>query len=196
MQIFSALISDSSTIIQLFFVYLYSETETLITNNRAAQLVKLCKNKMTVFSKLPELELKYKASTISEKKISSSVDLFDLMKDMFNADTVEYREEVIILFLNNANRPIGWMKHSAGGTVHTIIDTKMILVSALKAGAQCITIAHNHPSGQNFPSREDEKVTQKVKIGCEAVGIRFLDHLIIASVEEGIYYSFADEGKI
>lgn len=151
---------------------------------------------MTTFSTLPELELKYKASTISEKQIKSSVDLFELMKDMFNADTVEYREEVILLFLNSANRPIGWMKHSAGGTAHTIIDTKMILVSALKAGAQSISIAHNHPSGQNFPSREDEKITEKIKIACDAVGIRFLDHVIIANIKLEQYYSFCDEGKL
>lgn len=151
---------------------------------------------MTTFSNLPELELKYKASTITEKQICSSTDLFELMKDMFNADTVEYREEVIILFLNNGNWPIGWMKHSAGGTAHTIIDTKMILVSALKAGAQAVTIAHNHPSGQNFPSIEDERITKKVKIGCEAVGIRLLDHIIIANVQLQKYYSFSDEGKL
>jgi DNA repair protein RadC len=151
---------------------------------------------MTVFSTLPEISLKYKASTITEQKIQSSRDLFDLMKGMFDADTVEYREEVIIMFLNNANQPIGWMKHSAGGTAHTIIDVKMILVSALKAGAQCVTIAHNHPSGQNFPSREDEKITEKVKIGCEAVGLRLLDHIIIASIYNQAYYSFVDEGKL
>jgi DNA repair protein RadC len=69
----------------------------------------------------------------------------------------------------------------------------MLLKLALEKKATSLAVAHNHPSGQKFPSREDEKVTQRVKIGCEAVGLRFLDHLIIA---DGSYYSFCDEGKV
>ncbi len=145
-------------------------------------------------SELPEIILKYKKGGILSAKITSSLDLHDLMLQMFNADTIEYREEVIALFLNGANKTIGWIKHSAGGTANTVVDVSMLLATALKCGATCLVIAHNHPSGQNRPSREDDKVTQRVKEGCAAVGIRFLDHLIMCP--DNGYYSFCDEGKI
>jgi len=63
----------------------------------------------------------------------------------------------------------------------------------LEKSAISIAVAHNHPSGQNLPSREDDNITKKVKLGCDAIGIRMLDHIIIA---RGKYYSFADEGKL
>jgi DNA repair protein RadC len=69
----------------------------------------------------------------------------------------------------------------------------MLLKLVLEKSALAIAVAHNHPSGRNEPSREDEQITRRIKQGCEAIGIRFLDHIIIA---RGKYYSFADEGKI
>ena len=152
---------------------------------------------MTVYkSKLPEITLKYKSGEIYKSKISSSEDLFKVMYEMFNADTLEYNEEMIVVFLNGANNTIGWMKHSTGGTSQTIVDVKMLLASTLQCGAASIAIAHNHPSGQRHPSREDDKVTQRIKTGCEAIGVRFLDHVIICGDNDNNYYSFADEGKI
>lgn len=150
---------------------------------------------MTIYkSKLPEITLKYKSGEIKKAKITSSADLQSVFYDMFEADTIEYREEVIVVFLNAANNTIGWMKHSTGGTCHAVVDVKMILATSLQCGAASLAIAHNHPSGQNHPSREDENITRRLKTGCDAIGLRFLDHIIICP--EGSYYSFCDEGKI
>lgn len=148
----------------------------------------------TYKSILPEIKLQYKKGEFYKRKISSSYDLYEVMKDMFNADTIEYNEEVIVLFLNSANTTIGWMKHSSGGTANTTVDIKMILATSLQCGAYSVCIAHNHPSGQKSASREDDNVTNKLKFGCDAVGIRLLDHLIMCN--ENGYYSFSDEGKI
>jgi DNA repair protein RadC len=149
----------------------------------------------TYKSNLPEITLKYKKGEIKKAKVSSSNDLNNVMREMFNADTIEYNEEVIVVFLNAANNTIGWIKHSTGGTAHAIVDVKMILATSLQCGAAALAVAHNHPSGQQYPSREDEKITERIKSGCEAVGVRFLDHIIICP-EENKYYSFCDEGKI
>ncbi len=146
-------------------------------------------------SQLPQITLKYNPCDIKKVKITSSIDMFDVMKKMFNPDTVEYSEETIVLFLDSGNKTIGWMKHTTGGTSQTIVDVKIILVTALQCGANAIAFAHNHPSGQLFPSREDEKVTEKIKCGCDAIGVRLLDHLIIPG-DYGGYYSFCDEGKV
>lgn len=151
-------------------------------------------NRVYKSDNLPQITLKYTPSDLEKRKISSSRDIFCYVQGMFNTDTIFYREESIIIFLDGANRAIGWMRHTTGGTNQTIIDIKMILVTALNCGAASIAISHNHPSGHTRPSKDDDKVTTKIKNGCEAIGLRFLDHVIVAGDFEN-YYSYCDEGK-
>ena len=69
----------------------------------------------------------------------------------------------------------------------------MIFVAALKANCCAIIISHNHPSGNLKPSRQDEELTQKIKLAGQLLDIKLMDHLIVTT--EG-YYSFADEGLL
>ena len=75
----------------------------------------------------------------------------------------------------------------------TVADPKIIFAAALKSCASGIILAHNHPSGELDPSKEDIAVTKKLKAGAELLDIKVLDHLIIS--KEG-FYSFADEGVL
>jgi DNA repair protein RadC len=127
---------------------------------------------------------------IDRKRVKSSSDIFHL----FEADLIDLNhEEFWVALLDGANKLIETKRLTQGGSNQTIVDIPMLLKLALERKSASVAVAHNHPSGQRFPSREDDKVTHKVKSGCEAVGIRFLDHLIIA---EGGYYSYCDEGKL
>ncbi len=127
---------------------------------------------------------------LERKKISSSLDLFEL----FEPQLVDLpHEEFWIGLLNGANKVIETRRLTQGGSKQTVVDVPMLLKLALEKSAQAVVVAHNHPSGQNRPSQEDEQITRRVKEGCNAIGIAFLDHIIIA---RGQYYSFADEGKM
>lgn len=138
-----------------------------------------------------ELGKRRKTSEILErKKITSSIDLFDL----FEPQLVDLpHEEFWIGLLNGANKVIEIKRLTQGGSRQTVVDIPMLLKMALDKSALALVVAHNHPSGQNRPSHEDEQITRRIKAGCEAIGISMLDHIIIA---RGQYYSFADEGKI
>ena len=59
------------------------------------------------------------------------------------------------------------------------IDAGAIFREALKAGAEEIIVAHNHPSGDPTPSKADIETTEKLKAGAELVGLALLDHLIV-----------------
>lgn len=144
---------------------------------------------------MPSLSLKYTPGTYKKMKVSHSKDLFNVFVDIYNEDTIEYREECLVVYMNGANNTIGFSKHTTGSTCSSVIDPKIILTEALLCGANSIALSHNHPSCQLDPSIEDENITKKVKQACEVIGIRFLDHLIIAGDKSG-YYSFCDEGKI
>ena len=127
---------------------------------------------------------------LDRKKIVSSKDLFDL----FEPQLVDLpHEEFWLGMLNGANKVIEIKRLTQGGSKQTVVDVPMLLKLALEKSAQAIAVAHNHPSGQNRPSHEDEVITRRIKTGCEAIGILLLDHIIIA---RGDYYSFSDEGKM
>lgn len=138
-----------------------------------------------------ELGKRRKTSEVLErKKITSSIDLFDL----FEPELIDLtHEEFWLALLNGANKVIEIARLTQGGSRQTVVDIPMILKLALEKSALAIAVAHNHPSGQNRPSQEDELITRRIKSGCEAIGIQLLDHIIIA---RGQYYSFVDEGKI
>ncbi len=138
-----------------------------------------------------ELGKRRKTSDVLErKKISSSIDLFEL----FEPELIDLsHEEFWVTLLDGANKVIDTKRLTQGGQQQTVVDLPMLLKMTLEKSALAVAVAHNHPSGQNTPSREDEQITRRIKQGCEAIGIRFLDHIIIA---RGKYYSFADEGKM
>ena len=58
------------------------------------------------------------------------------------------------------------------------------------ANANSVILCHNHPSGDPTPSAEDSQLTQRLWEAGRVLGIRVLDHVIVAGER---YYSFADE---
>jgi DNA repair protein RadC len=141
----------------------------------------------------PEITLKYKTSGVKKTKITNSQDSYNLFKQMYDGDTLEYCESSIVIYLNRANNSIGWQKISQGGLTGTVVDVRMVLATALKCGATSLILSHNHPSGNLFPSGADDKLTKQINSACEIMEIKLLDHLIITT--EG-YYSYADQGQI
>ncbi len=168
-----------------------NELARLSVNDLCKRFKGIGKAKAITIMAALELGKRRKTNEILErKKIGSSIDLFML----FESQLVDLpHEEFWIALLNGANKVIEINRLTQGGSRQTVVDIPMILKMALEKSAQAIAVAHNHPSGQNRPSHEDEIITKRIKSGCEAIGISFLDHIIIA---KGLYFSFADEGKI
>jgi len=130
------------------------------------------------------------ADTLERKQIKSSLHLFELFEPHLSDLP---HEEFWLGMFNTANKVIDVKRLTQGGTRQTVVDVAMLLKMAIENSASTIAVAHNHPSGQNQPSRDDNEITKRIKAGCEAIGILFLDHIIIAHSN---YYSFNDEGKI
>ncbi len=145
----------------------------------------------TYKSDMPEITLKYKTGNYKKTKISRSLDAFQVLLELYDDDTVDYKETAYALFLNKANNTIGWMKISEGGTSATIIDQKIIFATALKCNASGIILSHNHPSGQLIASDEDRKMTDRIVSIGFILGIEVLDHVIVC---RSGYYSMSDEG--
>lgn len=102
-------------------------------------------------------------------------------------------EEFWVLFLDNAKRIIGKKCISSGGVTATVVDVKMILKEGIENLATALILAHNHPSGNLLPSRQDDELTMRVKKAGELVDISVVDHIIVG--QKG-FYSYANEGRL
>ena len=145
------------------------------------------------YKTIPEITLKFSAGEIVNKAITKSSDAADLLRKMYDSDTLEYYESSIAIYLNRANKSIGWQKISQGGLASTIIDVRVVLGTALKSGATAIIISHNHPSGQLVASQADKAITKKLNEACKIMDINLLDHIIITKED---YYSFSDNSEL
>ena len=123
-------------------------------------------------------------------KFTSSADAHDYfrvkMSDMPH-------EECHLLLLNVKNQFMGHHVVSRGGISESSVDVRLVLRHALIAGAPNLILAHNHPSGNPMPSRQDDDLTMRLQKACQTMSLRLLDHIIIG---DDSYYSYADEGRV
>lgn len=99
-----------------------------------------------------------------------------------------HNEEFKILFLNNANKLIA-EKTLFYGT----IDKSAVLEEVLRYNSAGVILAHNHPSGNLRPSKQDIQLTEALQELLEKINVTVLDHMIIGDDE---YFSFKEEGLI
>ncbi len=87
---------------------------------------------------------------------------------------------------------------SRGTTNQTLANTRDILQPVIIDQADHFIIAHNHPSGQPLPSRQDDLFTKEVIKATKLLQVRLIDHLIIGKPVNGAqpYYSYREESEI
>jgi len=143
---------------------------------------------------LAELKVSYRRGRPKNEKqermpflVASATNCEKYLRSVWDADTLELREEFILLCLNGANEVLGWVKLHTGGLNHSPVDLRMVLSVALLTASTAVIVAHNHPSGSLKPSPEDIAITQRLKEAGALIGLRVLDHLILT--RDG-YFSF------
>lgn len=143
--------------------------------------------------KISEIELVYKPKykAIHRPKLSYAHEVHRLLIQYWCPDRIELIEEFKIILLNSRNSVLGIVNVAMGGLSNVMADPKIIFASALKSGASKIILAHNHPSMDLNPSKEDIALTEQLKRGAFLLGLEIVDHLIVNS--EG-FYSFKNNG--
>jgi DNA repair protein RadC len=89
------------------------------------------------------------------------------------------REHCITLNLDTRHRLLAATTVSIGSIDHTFMSPREVFRDALLRDAAAIIIAHNHPSGDAEPSRDDELVTRRLHKASEIIGVDVLDHMVI-----------------
>ncbi|HIJ07319.1 MAG: DNA repair protein RadC [Methanomicrobiales archaeon 53_19] len=109
-------------------------------------------------------------------KITSPEDALPYAEDI----RLERQEHVICITLNGAHELIKRRTITKGILNQSQIHPREIFADAITDRAASIIIMHNHPSGNVTPSSDDITVTKKLAEAGEVLGIRLIDHIIVA----------------
>jgi len=101
------------------------------------------------------------------------------------------RERFLALLLDGRHRVIREVEISRGTLTASLVHPREVFRPALRDGAAALVVVHNHPSGDPTPSAEDRQVTDRLARAGELLGVRLLDHVVVA--EHG-YRSLREDG--
>jgi len=87
---------------------------------------------------------------------------------------------------------------SHGSLNESVAHPREIFRPAIIYAAFAIILVHNHPSGDPSPSDADHRLTRRLAEAATLLGIRFFDHIIIGTPDNGRrpYFSFREAGVI
>jgi DNA repair protein RadC len=102
-------------------------------------------------------------------------------------------EEFQVAYLDSSHKLLrnGVESMEQGVPGQAAVYPRKVMESALRRGASAIVVAHNHPSGDCFPSGQDRELTRALHTAANTLQIRLLDHFIITADAS---YSFKREG--
>ena len=92
-------------------------------------------------------------------KISGMDDVVQVVKPMIADPNKEF---FMALYLNTKNGVLKQEVISIGSLNANIVHPREIFKTACMISASSIIVAHNHPSGDPSPSREDIEITKKL----------------------------------
>jgi DNA repair protein RadC len=97
-------------------------------------------------------------------------------------------ESFWVALVDNKNRLLSFSRVAQGTVDQVAVHSREILSLALECKASGLILVHNHPGGDPTPSHQDRELTDRVKKAGAELGIRVLDHVIVA---EESSFSFA-----
>lgn len=103
------------------------------------------------------------------------------------------REHFVCLYLNARNQVIHREVVSIGSLSASIVHPREVFLPAVQRSAASAILAHNHPSGDVSPSRDDLELTKRLVEAGQILGIEVLDHIIIGAED---FLSFRARGLI
>ena len=102
-------------------------------------------------------------------------------------------ERFYALLLDGRHRLTREVLVSQGTLTASLVHPREVFRQAVQQSAAALVLVHNHPSGDPTPSSEDRRVTDRLVEAGEGLGIRVLDHVVVA--EHG-YHSFNEAGEL
>jgi DNA repair protein RadC len=90
-------------------------------------------------------------------------------------------EEFWAFLMTARMEEIRCVRIASGGLTQCSVLPREAFAPALVYAAPCVVFAHNHPSGDPTPSADDHRLQLMLDEAGRALGIRVVDHLVIAA---------------
>jgi DNA repair protein RadC len=133
-----------------------------------------------------ELPLGFSRETV----IRSPEDLYRQYRFLFDGLTTER----FVVFILNSKNAVQAIEIVSEGTLNaSLVHPRETFRAAILGIGASIIVAHNHPSGNTEPSREDIEITTQLREAGKIIGIPLHDHVIFT--DQG-YTSLADRGVV
>lgn len=133
---------------------------------------------------------KVKSMLVDNKQVTSPQDVYEIIKKYLDGAD---REHLVLLTLNTKNAINSITTVSIGSLNSSVVHPREVFKTAILTNASSIIMAHNHPSGDPAPSREDINITERIKEGGKLLGINLLDHVVIG---DNSYSSLKEKGLV
>ena len=114
---------------------------------------------------------------IEARRIRQPEDAFRIFRAHYPEDLA--REQFSALALNTRNKPLSHEVLSTGSLNGSLVHPREVFLHAILQNAAAIVVAHNHPSGDPNPSREDRTLTRRLAEAGRILGIGLLDHIVL-----------------
>ncbi len=113
--------------------------------------------------------------TDDQAAISSASDVVCWFSGIQDSD----REQFCCLHLDTRSRVKAMEIVSTGTLNASLVHPREVFKAAILNNAASVILAHNHPSGDPTPSREDVELTHRMVNAGEILGIQMMDHIIV-----------------
>ena len=130
------------------------------------------------------------AGTLDREHVASPGDAARFFMGRMRNET---HEKFMVMLLNTKNCVIQVRQIAEGSLTSAVVHPREVFAPAIVNHAACILVAHNHPSGDPYPSTEDRNLTIALEEAGKMIGIPLMDHLVIG---DGYYYSFKEHGDM
>jgi DNA repair protein RadC len=110
-------------------------------------------------------------------RLSTTADIVPVVMPLLRGRS---RERLVVIICDNANRVLACEVVSEGSAQRSLVPIRELIVAVLRRDGKAFALAHNHPDGDAVPTAADIDASQRVEEAAAAVGLRFLDHVVVA----------------
>ena len=130
------------------------------------------------------------SSPVQLPAIKSPQDVFELLKACFQDLD---REHFKVVHLNTKNHVLKVETTAIGILSSSPVHPREVFKEAIRMSSAGVVLAHNHPSGDPTPSRDDLLLTSRLREAGEILGISVIDHVIFG---DNKYVSLKERGHL
>jgi DNA repair protein RadC len=106
------------------------------------------------------------------------------------------QECMAVLLLNTKNHMIASEIVTTGLLDRSLVHPREVFRPAILRNAATLVLVHNHPSGDPTPSATDIRATRQLVKAGKIIGIKVLDHIIIAAGPDGMKHQSLRESEV